>query len=325
MTGSRATILAATAAFGLGALATHAGAQPGPQVQVEHAAVRMVVVAEPRSDISVTVEHGPSRLPPLAMRREGGRIVVDGGLADPFGNDHVECVGGWSSRSVGRWFGTPVTHTRDDRAVIVGPIGRVAYGDLPMIVVHLPLDARIADEGAVWGQLGGADRLQLSTVGCGDWTVGPLKGRLDAQMTGSGDATVERAGEVHGRLAGSGDLRVGPVAGVADVSVAGSGDIQTGPVGGPVHATLSGSGDIDVARVQAPVEAHIASSGGVRIHSGYAPQVRVSVAGSGDFDFDGQAGGLSASVVGSGDVRVAHVAGPVSKTVTGSGEVVAGR
>ncbi len=313
---------------GLAGLAASPAAtqQPSPQVQVEHAAARLVVIAEPRSDISVTVQHGPSRLPDLAVRREGGRIVVDGGLARPFGGDRVRCVGGvWNTGVHASLFGGLHSGSGDNRAVFVEGVGRVALADLPVITAHVPLDARLDTSGAVYGQIGQTRSLMLSPTGCGDWQAGHVQGSLSVDSAGSGDTRVDGAGEAHGRLAGSGDLAVGPIAGSAELSLAGSGDVSAGAVGGPVRLSLSGSGDVSLAQVNAPVVANMASSGDVRIHGGRTPDLRVSIAGSGDFSFGGAAGRLTASVVGSGDIHVAHVDGPVSKSVIGSGEVTIGR
>ena len=301
-----------------------AEAQPPPQVLVEHAAGRLIVVAEPRSDIAVTIQHGPSRLPELAVRREGGRIIVDGGLARPFGGDNVRCVGGRSDTALSP-FGHSVAHVRDDRAVLAPGYGRVALADLPVITAHVPLDARLAASGAVFGQVGPTRSLALSSTGCGDWTAGHVQGQLSVNAAGSGDTRVDGAAEVHAHLAGSGDLAVGSVGSGADLSLAGSGDVSAGAIGGPVRLSLSGSGDVTVGQVNAPVLANMASSGDVRIRGGRTPDLKVSLAGSGNFSFGGEAGRLSASVVGSGDVHVAHVDGPVSKSVVGSGEVDVGR
>ena len=326
---TEARIIGLGAVFGAASLALAAAAaqaQPAaPQVQVEHAAARLVVVAEPRNDISVTVQHGPSRLPELVVRREGGRIVVDGGLARPFGGDALRCVGGSWTNTPFAVFGHPVAHTRDTRAVLAQGYGRIELADLPVVTAHVPLDARLATSGAVFGQVGSTRSLALSPTGCGDWAAGHVQGLLAVNAAGSGDTRVDGAGEVHARLAGSGDLSVGPVAGPADLSLAGSGDVSAGAVGGPVRLSLSGSGDVTVAQVNAPVVADMASSGDVRIHGGRTPELKVSLAGSGDFSFGGEAGRLSARVVGSGDVHVAHVDGPVSKSVVGSGEVYVGR
>ena len=313
---------AAATALMASLIAGSALAQPSAQVQVEHAAARLVVIAEPRGDISVTVQHGPSRLPPLAVRRDGGRIVVDGGL-EGWGR-HLDCAGGMTINTVLHVFGHAVTHVRDSRGVSVGGIGRVEYADLPLITAHVPLDARIATGGAVWGEIGSTRSLALQTTGCGDWTAGRVRGALGVQAVGSGDVRAADVGIAHVQLSGSGDVSMGQVAGGADVALNGSGDVQTGPVGGPLQVALSGSGDVTVAGVNAPVRAQIASSGDVRIHGGRAPQVQVNVSGSGDFDFGGEAGSLQASVAGSGDVHVARVDGPVSKSVVGSGEVTVG-
>ncbi len=301
-----------------------AEAQPPSQVLVEHTAARLIVVAEPRSDIAVTIQHGPSRLPELAVRREGGRIIVDGGLARPFGGDRLRCVGGTSNGVHVSLFGGVRTRSGDTRAVLVDGVGRVALADLPVITAHVPLDAHLATGGAVYGQIGATRSLVLSPAGCGDWVAGHVQGPLSVNAAGSGDTRVDGAGEVHAHLAGSGDLAVGPVAGPADLSLAGSGDVSAGAVGGPVRLSLSGSGDVTVAQVNAPVVANMSSSGDVRIHGGRTPDLKVSIAGSGDFDFGGDAGRLSASVAGSGDIHVAHVDGPVSKSVVGSGEVTVG-
>ncbi|WP_158916832.1 DUF2807 domain-containing protein [Caulobacter sp. S45] len=294
-----------------------------PQVRIEHAAARLVVIAEPRNNVSVTVHHGDNRLPELNVRQEGGRVVVDGGLdAGMFGvsNDRTRCVGAYVVTHIG-----PMTHIRDNRAVFVRGVGRVDYDDLPVITAHVPLSARVAASSAVFGEVGRTDSLDLSAVGCGNWTVADVRGQLSVNNVGSGDIHAEAAGSLRGKLAGSGDLQTGAVGGDADVSIAGSGDVTTGAVNGALRAKVAGSGDVAVASIAGPVDAGIAASGGIRIHGGHAPNVKARVAGSGDFSFDGEAGSLSAAVVGSGDIYVAHVSGPVSKSVMGSGDVRTGR
>jgi hypothetical protein len=316
-----------SALAGAGALAAMSGAAHAqtPSLQVEHAAARLMVVAEPRADVAVTVQHGPSRLPPFTLRREGGRVIVDGGLARRSGGDSLRCVGGQTVAHPFALFGHDVAHLRDTRAVVVPGVGRVEFGDLPVITAHVPLDAHLASEGAVWGEVGGTRALTLATVGCGDWTAGTVSGPLTVEAVGSGDVRAADAGVVRAKLSGSGDLSVGRVAGAAELSLAGSGDLRSGPVGGPLSADLAGSGDVDVASVSGPVRSRVASSGDVRIHGGRTPDLQVSLAGSGDFDFRGSAGRVTASVAGSGDVRIAHADGPVSRSVVGSGEVQVGR
>ena len=292
------------------------------QLRIENAAARVVVIPEQRETLSVTVQHGPSRLPQLQVRQEGGRIVVDGALSQPGpfgGHERIRCVGGLQANRL--FGGRPL----DTRAVVVEQVGRVAYADLPVITVHAPMKLRLAAGSAVYGAVGRSDSASLSLTGCGDWTVADMRGPLAADLIGSGDLRAGRAGSLHAHLAGSGDLSTTAVDGAAEVQVAGSGDVSTGAVGGGLTVQLSGSGDVAAARVSGPVRAAIAASGDVRIHAGHASSAEVHVAGSGDFVFDGTANSLSASVVGSGEVRVAHVTGPVSKSVLGSGEVSVGR
>ena len=105
------------ALVGAGACAGAASAQGGPQLQIDHAAARLVVIAEARRDVSVSIQQGPSHLPPLTVRREGARIVVDGGLQRPGGAMTISCVGGMT-RNADAVFGHPASRERDTRAVL---------------------------------------------------------------------------------------------------------------------------------------------------------------------------------------------------------------
>ena len=256
------------------------------------------------------------------MRREAGRIVVDGGLDGSF--HRVDCVGGINTTHDLRFFGPRDSRVVDTRAARVGGVGRIPYAQLPLITAHVPLAARLSTSGAVWGQVGATRSLALQTSGCGDWMAGRVDGPLSVDAAGSGDVRGADVGSLRAALSGSGDLAVGRVGGRADVALHGSGDVSTGPIAGPLQVALVGSGDVTAASVAGPVQAQVASSGDVRIHGGRAPTVQVNLSGSGDFDFQGVAGSLQAAVAGSGAVHVARVDGPVSKSVVGSGEVTVG-
>ena len=292
-------------------------------MKVEHAAPRLIVVAEPRGNISVTVQHGPSRLPQLSIRREGDRIVVDGGLQRPDGGTTVSCEGDRRITHPFALFGHSVEHTSNARAVAVPGVGRVEFADLPVITARVPLDASVSTGGAVWGEVGATRSLTLATTGCGDWTAGPVRGVLSLDSAGSGDVHASDAGRLYARLASSGDLSVANV-GPTAVQIASSGDISAASITGGLDAAVASSGDMTVGRMDGPVHAQIAGSGDMRLRSGRAPEVKVQVSGSGDFDFAGVAGRLQAAVAGSGDVHVVHVTGEVSRSVAGSGEVSVG-
>ena len=283
-----ATVLAAFAAAASTACAQPPGREPA--VEVRDAAARVVVIPEARGDVDVRIAGGDRRLPPLQARREGARIVVDGGLA----------------RRIGNCSSTRLGATGGDQAVDVRGLGRLALRDLPVITVRTPMQANVGAGGAVWGEVGATDQLHLAHSGCGDWTVAPVRGEFDLSAQGSGDTRARSVGRLNSAVQGSGDLAVDSVEGPAALSIAGSGDVRVGRVSGAVSSSIAGSGD-------------------VRIASGRAPNVAVRIAGSGDFVFGGEAGALSAQVAGSGDVHVARVTGPVAKSVQGSGEVIVGR
>lgn len=296
----------------------HSDAEDHYQVKIEHAAARVVVIPEARNDVAVTISHGSSRLPQLQVRQEGGQVIVDGGLGDgggPWGGgDHVNCV---TRHAIGGI-------RRESRLVIVRGVGEVAYGDLPVITVHAPMNVRLASSSAVYGEVGRSDGLELASSGCGEWTASDVRGRLAFISSGSGELRAGSAGGLTTRISGSGGLQMEAVGGDVDAILSGSGSVKLGAVRGGLHTRNAGSGDISVASIDGPVESSIAGSGNVRIHGGRAPNVKASVAGSGGLNFDGEAGALSGSVVGSGDIYVASVTGPVSRSVTGSGTVRTG-
>jgi hypothetical protein len=264
------------------ALATASGALAAPSVEIRHAVVRVIVEPEARADVKVEILNANPRLP-LKVTRFLGRTYVDGGFA---GYRVRGCHG-------------PVSQP----GVYVLGIGEVTGPSMPLIVVHTPLDARVAaGGGAVFGQVARSASLELVNAGCGDWDVGNVRGKLRVIVTGSGS--------IHTGQAAS-----------ADLMAAGSGTITTHDIAGAVAAENVGSGDIEVASVAGTFNARIAGSGHVRVAGGHASAMHASIAGSGDVELQGVADSLQASVVGSGDVRVTKVIGPVQKAVVGSGEV----
>jgi hypothetical protein len=278
----------------LAAAASPALAVEGPGVRVDHAAARVIVIAEPRSDYAISINQGRAGLKPLVIRKDGGVTVVDGGYGFSggllhFGWDNLNCKGGPGGQRVG-----------------VPGKGDVAVANLPVVTIRAPLDARIGGSGAVYGEVNGTQALALSNAGCGDWRVADVHGPLHIALSGSGDVHAGSAGE-------------------AKVDIAGSSDVYLGQVNGRLDTHISGSGDIRTASVRGPVMSHIAGSGDVVIDGGDSPDVNVSIAGSGDFRFRGNAGAVKVAVAGSGDVDIAHASGPVTKHVAGSGDVRIGR
>jgi hypothetical protein len=300
------------AAFGAasGGAAAPALAQ-APQVQIQHAAVRLVVVPEPRSNVILTVVHGPNRLPALSVRQDGGRVIVDGGLERPLGQGPggISCQGGPGGGA----------------SVEVAGVGWIGFSDLPVVTAHVPMDARISGQGAVYGRVGATHSLDLANAGCGDWSLAPVKGRLAVANAGSADIHAGDAGQLQAHLGGSGGLGVERIDEGAEIAVSGSGDVRGASVRGPLRVAVGGSGGVRFGRVDGPVQAELSGSGDVRLEDGRAPSVQVQTSGSAQFDFGGEAGRVQAATSGSGSVHVARATGPVSQASSGSGDIRVGR
>ncbi|MEJ2817222.1 MULTISPECIES: DUF2807 domain-containing protein [unclassified Caulobacter] len=278
----RALLLLATAATALG----FAGAAAAdPSVKIKDAVARVEVIPEARGDVKVEFLTTNQSLP-LKIHQNGSDVTVDGGL-------RMNRINGCNTV-----MGKRVIHVRG--------VGDVKWEDIPQIVIRVPMKAEVAAGGAVFGNVGRTEHLELSNAGCGDWTVANVRGKLDLNQ------------------AGSGDTRVGSV-GSAEINIAGSGDVKMQDVGSDLEISIAGSGGVVAASVNGGLEANIAGSGGVTVNGGRARSVEVNIMGSGDVDFGGEAGNVEASIAGSGDVRIARATGPVSKHVAGSGNVIIGQ
>ena len=261
------------------------GASAAPLVEIRDAAARVVVIPENRQDVKVEfVTVNPAL--PLTVRYEVGRVVVDGGFRHG--------VGGLWSWGAGcrNEFGRPTVRVRG--------LGKVSYDDLPQIVVRTPMDARLAVSGAVYGSVGRTDSLEVSTAGCGDWTVANVSGQLKLSTAGMGDVRAGSVGELVVHAAGAGDVIVKEIKGGARLDIAGASDIIVTSLSGPLQASIAGAGDVKIA-------------------GGHATEVVARIAGVGNIQFGGVADSVDASLAGMGDVEVAKVTGPVRKSIAGFG------
>lgn len=327
--------------------ATPALAQPyaATGVDITGAAARLTVIAEDRGDVSIDVTAG-ARLAAPAVRLDGGRVVIDGGL-----NNRLR-----GCRSIG--LAGPAQTT-----VQVTGVGWVRVDELPQITMRVPRTLDLTSRGTVFATIGASNGGRVRLGGCGDATIARVNGPLDltmmgsgdidvgevtgalrAQLDGSGDLTIaaalagadlklrgsgdldlERiAGPLVADLDGSGDIRVGPGASEAQLSLQGSGDVVTGAVRGPLSARADGSGNVTVASVAGgPVQLALVGSGDVAVRGGTASRLNVRLDGSGDVDFDGEVGQVEADIGGSGDVSVRRAGSTVVRK-RGSGELHVG-
>ncbi|MGE5565515.1 MAG: GIN domain-containing protein [Parcubacteria group bacterium] len=267
------------------AVAFGGAASAAPSVEIKDAVARVVVIPEDRADVRVEFLT-TNRALPLTVSKVGGRTVIDGNL---------------------RYSKIRNCSTQGGRtSVYVAGVGKVDWANMPQVVIHTPRAVNVAAGGAVFGSVGRSESLSFANAGCGDWTVGNVKGALTA------------------RQAGSGDLRTGS-AGSADVRIAGSGDVNLTAIDGPLTVDVAGSGDVHASSIDGNLKTNVAGSGDVTVDSGRARDMKVSVAGSGDVNFGGVADSLEARIMGSGDVSAAKVTGSFRKSVMGSGTVRIGR
>lgn len=292
---------------GAALLAAGAAAAAETRVEIKDAVARVVIVPQARPDVKVSFRTTNAALP-LTVRVEGDRTIVDGDLDGPLGKGRVR-----NCRSIDGVV-----------SVDVSGVGKVAWEDMPQVVIQVPMDATVSAGGAVFGSVGRSASLTLSNAGCGDWTVANVQGPLTVNLAGSGDVNAGSAGSADIRIAGSGDVATTGVRGKLDANVAGSGDLVSGPVGGALSVRAMGSGDADVASVNGDIDIDIAGSGDAVIRGGRAGVLSVNIAGSGEIQFAGAADSVTARIAGSGDIRVARVSGEVKKRVVGSGEVRVG-
>ena len=275
---------------GMAALAALcAGGAQAASVEIKNAVARVTVIPEARSDISVAVVRDDPHHPLKISVWPDGRTVVEGGY---FG---------------GFWSGVAACNSHGGRPFVrVFGADALNYDNMAQIVVRTPQDAHVMASGAVFGEVGRAETLDLHVAGCGDWVVANVKGRLALSNSGSGDVRTGTAGEVK-------------------ISTAGSGDIYTRAVASGVEASIAGSSDVHIQEASGPVKVRISGSGDVGIGGGHASDLDVFIAGSGDLSFRGTADTVTAFVAGSGDVNVSKVTGAVKKSVAGSGDVIIGR
>ena len=295
----KAILLSAVAAAATIAAASPVLAQ-SPQVEIEHAVARVVVIVEDRADIGVEIQQGSSRLPALRVERRGEEVRIDGGLGRRVAGFRV----GDSIRNCRS--GPDRTRPGQGASVEVRDIGRVSLDDAPLIVIRSPRHVNIDAGGAVYGSIGrGATSVDMGNGGCGDWVIANTDGPVDASMGGSGELTVGTSRSLEASLGGSGRLTAGAT-GSLDLSMGGSGEAMIAQVDGDTDIAIGGSGEVAIRR-------------------GRIPNLDISIGGSGDIDFGGTAGDVSVSIAGSGDVRIAEATGSVSRSVVGSGDIRIGR
>lgn len=312
-------------AFGMDPVVEATPGQSGPQayqaseIDIEHAAVRLVVTAEDRPDYLIEIAN-PGRVPTPEIRLENGRVLITGRLKNRISDCHE---GGGAD---------------------IAGYGVLTLEELPVVTIRAPRTLSLDVSSAGLTEVGAAEAVNLSLSGCAAARIADVTGALDLDVAGSGSVDAASAGALDLDLAGSGRVGVGAVAGGADVDLAGSAQANIASVGGALDADLGGSGAIVVAGGQiSTLDVDVAGSGRFELTGGAvndadvdiagsgqirlaAPMQRltVSTAGSGDVAVDAPVGDIDVELAGSASVRVQSVSGSVRQQVYGSGQLQIG-
>ena len=201
-------------------------------------------------------------------------------------------------------------------------------GTVEKINVAGPYDVNVVTggQGAITAK-GGQNLLEETEVVVEDGTlkIKPRKRKGIRWNWRNGKAvfTVNAAAIRGAAIAGSGGINVDKVAGDFDGDVAGSGDMKIGAIaGGNVKLAIAGSGDVEAAGKADSVELSIAGSGDMRTGGLASRTADVSIAGSGNIEANASES-ADVSIMGSGDVRIQGGA-KCSISKAGSGNVVCG-
>jgi hypothetical protein len=269
------SILAVSAALSMSAF----GAFAATQVELKNMAARVVVIAEDRADVALTVSYGTAKLPVIMVHTSGDKYIADGKL---------------KRRSMA---------CQHDGAVRISGVGTVAQADLPVVHIRVPKNASVSAGGATFGTINETQNLDLAIGGCGNWTVANVAGRAELAVGGSGTINAGSAKSFEVAIGGSGDVH-GQNAQGLEASIGGHGNVVFEKVDGPVEASIGGSGNVEIKSGMTPkLEVAIGGSGNVR-HGGEVKDVEVSIAGSGDVYIKKVTGAVEKSVFGSGKIHI---------------------
>lgn len=298
--------LLAGVSVALAVLAPFASAQAetyaAQAVDVVDAAAIVHVIAEARTDVSVTVAR-TDRLPAPRVSVQDGRVIINGGLAHRIRG----CGAGMFS---------------NERGARVNGVGVVREADLPVITIRAPAALDFRSDGAVYAEIGAVQSGRVRVNGCGSADIASARGALDVDSGGSGSVRVGAVGGLlNARLRGSGGVDAVSAAG-ATLSLSGSGGLNVAQVTGPLDARLSGSGALRVGAVRSETAAlDLSGSGGIHVREGQVGHLATRLSGSGGIRFGGRAAVLNAHASGSGGISVAVADTVESLRDTGSGGV----
>lgn len=269
----------------------------GEGIRIRHAAARVVVIPEERTDYEVAIDNSAGRTPMPTVTQHHNLIVIDGQLR-------------------GR-----IAGCADDGGAHLRGYDDVAAEQMPVITIRAPRRVNLDRSGAGLTEIGPADAVELDSSGCGDVAVGDVAGALEVDLAGSGHVRAGAAQRLAVDLAGSGEVSTGAIAEAADVDIAGSGRVSIQSLNGALQADAAGSGNLAVqGGAISTADIELAGSGDVDI-AAPVERLEVAILGSGNVDVSATVGEIDAEIAGSGGVRAASVSGQIRQQSMGSGSV----
>ena len=257
------------------------GLAQAASLEIDHAAVRVTVIAEARNDIKVEVVKANDKLP-LQIVTEGGKTIIKGGLERRI----RQCQG------------------RNEPILRIDGVGEVAYADLPQIVVHMPMKVDIRESGAVYGALGRSDAASVSHSSCGGWTIDDVAGALNVTASGVGEMKMGKAGSLMLQISGASHATSGAIRDGVDVHLSGAGGVDIASMAGPLTAQVSGTGGVTIGAGQVKAMRATVSGVGSIDFRGQAESLQASVSGVGSVRARSVTGSISKSVSGIGKITV---------------------
>jgi hypothetical protein len=267
----------AIAALAFGAFAAQA-AQASTEVELRHAAARVVVIPENRPDVALVVSYGSTTLPKIMVHTEGNKLVADGKLD----------MHSMSCR---------------DNGVSVAGFGDVSAANLPLVTIRVPLDAKVSLGGGTYGEVGASKSLEFDAGGCGTWKLGDVAGKGEINIGGSGTVSAGSISDAEVNIGGSGNFHARNI-GRLEGNIGGHGDIDADAINGDSEINIGGSGNVNLAGGMSPkMEVNVAGSGHVTF-GGEVHDLEVNIVGSGDVHVKKVTGNVSKSVMGSGNIVI---------------------
>jgi hypothetical protein len=149
-----------------------------------------------------------------------------------------------------------------------------------------------------------ATPINLKDAGAGEYTIGPVGGKLKGELAGAGELHVQRITALELSSAGAAEIRIDQLDGPGAVTLAGAGEVTIG--GGTMPKLKLESG----------------GAGAFNVKGGEIGTLDISLAGAGDAEIHAPVQDATLEIAGIGSIHVDKVTGTVHRSsVSGIGSI----